>query len=75
MIIIKALEHPVLLIKIITETVDNDEKEQKGGLLGMIAAALEANLLGNMLAGKGVLRGDKGTIRPDEGEIRAAQYF
>ena len=51
------------------------KRNKRGGLLGMIAAALESNLLGNMLAGKGVLRGDKGTIRPDEGEIRAAQYF
>ena len=44
-------------------------KEQKGGLLGMILGTLAANLLENLLAGKGVVRSNDGVIRADEGAI------
>ena len=50
--IVKSLEEVHLLIKGVSETVDNEIKEQKGGLLGMLSAILGASLLGNMLAGR-----------------------
>ena len=36
-------------------TVENEEKEQKGGFLGMLAATLGTSLLWNFLAGRGVI--------------------
>ena len=33
------------------------KKEQKGEFLGILLGALGASLLGNMLAGKGIVRG------------------
>ena len=45
-------------MKGVSETVENEIQEQKGGFLGVLAATLSASLLsnviGNMLAGKGV---------------------
>ena len=61
--IIESLEEFGFLIKGVSETVENGVKEQKGRLLGMLTTALGASLLGNMLAGKGVIRAGKGTIR------------
>ena len=55
---IKSLKDSGLLIKGLTE-----DKQQKEGLLGMLAATLGASLLGNMLTGKGLLRAGKRTIR------------
>ena len=52
--IVKSLEDSGLLIKGVTETVQNEVKEQKGGFLSMLWSTLDANLLGSILAGKGV---------------------
>ena len=41
----------------------------------MLLGTLAASLLGNMLAGKGVIRGGDGVIRASERVIRAGQYF
>ena len=41
----------------------NESKEQKGGFLGMLLGTLGASLLGNMLAGKGVIRAGEGTAK------------
>ena len=41
----------------------------------MLLGALGASLLGNMLAGKGVIRAREGTTRTGEGTSRAGQYF
>ena len=40
------------MLKEVTKTIKNEAKEQKGGFFG----TLEANLLGNMLAGIGIVR-------------------
>ena len=45
----------------VTKTIENETKEQKGGFLGMLLATLGPSLLGNMLAGKGMLRADYGS--------------
>ena len=41
----------------------NESKEQKGGFLGMLLGTLGASLLGNMLAGKGVIRAGEETAK------------
>ena len=58
--IVKFLEDSGLLLKGITEIVQNEVKEQKGGILGMLLGTLGASLLGNLLKGKGVYRVVKG---------------
>ena len=55
--LIRSLEDAALLIKGVCEKVEQDVKEQqKGEFLAMLAASLGANLLGNMLAGRRVVR-------------------
>ena len=49
MIIIKSLEDADLLIKGISETIENEANEQKGGFLGMLLGTLGASLLWNLL--------------------------
>ena len=53
--IVKSLEGSGLLLKGVTETVQNEVKEQKGGFLSMLLGTLGASLLGNILAGKGAI--------------------
>ena len=47
--IIKSLEDSGLLLKGVTESVQNEIKEQKGGFLSMFLGTLGASLLGNLL--------------------------
>ena len=58
--IVKSLEDSSLLLKGVTETVQNEVKEQKGEFLSMLLGTLGANLLGNLLTGKGIYRAGKG---------------
>ena len=60
--IIQALEDSDILLKGVTKTIKNETKEQKGGFLSMLFSTLGANLLGNLLTGKGILRA--GSDRP-----------
>ena len=57
----------------VTETVQNEVKEQKGGFLSMLLGTLGASLLGNLLTGKGVNTAGKsqGINRAGEGIVRA----
>ena len=73
--IVKSLEDSGLLLKGVTETVQNEVKEQKGGFLSMLLGTLGASLLGNLLAGKGVhIAGkDKGIHRARDGIARAGE--
>ena len=66
--IVKSLEESGLLIKGISETIKNETKEQKGGILPIFLGTLATSILGNALTGKVV-------IRADEGVIRASQNF
>ena len=59
--IIQALENSNIL-KGVTKTIKNETKEQKGGFLSMLLGTLGATLLGNLLAGKEILRA--GSDRP-----------
>ena len=58
--IVKSLEDTDLLLKGVTETVQNEVKEQKGGFLSMLLGTLGASLLGNLLTGKGIHGTGKG---------------
>ena len=71
--IVKSLEDSGLLLKGVSETVQNEAKEQKGGFLSMLLGTLGASLLGNILAGKGINRAREGAIakRQGRGVIRA----
>ena len=51
-----------------SETVENEAKEQKGGYLEMLLSTLGPSILGNLLTGKS-------TIRAGEDTIRAGQEF
>ena len=61
--ILKSLEDSDLLFKGVSETIQNEAKEQKGGFLSMLLGTLGASLLGNILAGKGINRAGEGVIR------------
>ena len=65
--IVKSLEDSGLSLKGVTEAVENEVKEQKGGFLSMLLDTLGASLLGNLLTGKGVNEKDKGILRAGEG--------
>ena len=64
---VKSLEDSGISLDGITETVKNGVKEQKGGFLNILLGTLGASLLGNMLAGRGVIRAGEGTIRAGYG--------
>ena len=52
--IVKSLEDSGLLLKAVTETVQNEVKEQKGGFISMLLGTLGSGLLGNILTGRGI---------------------
>ena len=53
--IVRSLEDSGLLLKVVSKTIQNEAKEQKGGFLSMLLGKLGANLLGNILASKGIV--------------------
>ena len=66
--IVKSLEDSGVLLKVVSETIQNEAKEQRGRFLSMLLGTLGASLLGDTLFGKK----RKGTIRPGKGTIRAS---
>ena len=68
--IVKFLEESGLLIKCVTEANKNEAKEQKDGFFGILLGTL-----GNMLAGKGVIRGGNGVTGAAEGVLKVGQDF
>ena len=74
--IAQSFENSSLLLKEVSETIQNEAKEQRGGLLSMLLGTLGASLLGDVLSkglsGKGVIRAGKGVIRTGEGTFRVA---
>ena len=58
------------MLKGVSEIVQNEAREQKGGFLSMLLGTLSASLLGNILAGKGINRAGKGVIRAGYGNKR-----
>ena len=64
--IVKSLEESELLIKWISETIKNQEKEQKVELLPIILRILASSLWVSALTGRGVERAYEGVIRADQ---------
>ena len=69
--IVKSLEDSGLLVKGVTETVQNEVKEQKEGFLSMLLGTSGGSLLGNLLTGttaietgqgQGIYRAGKGKM-------------
>ena len=73
--VVKSLEDSGLLLKGVTEPVQNEVKEQKVGFLSILLGTLGASLLGNLLTGKGIHRAGKGKEihRAGEGIVRAGE--
>ena len=73
--IVKSLEDSGVLLKGVSETIQHEAKEQRGGFLSMLLGTLGASLLGDVLSkglsGRGVIRAGEGTIRAGEGTIKA----
>ena len=63
----QALDSSGILLKGVTEAIENETKEEKGGFLSMSLGTLGASLLGNLLTGKGTVRTGEGTVRAGEG--------
>ena len=57
--IVKSLEDSVLLLKGVTESVQNEINKPKGGFLSILLGTLGASLLGNLLTGKGAFHASK----------------
>ena len=72
--IVKSLENSGVLLKGVSETIQHEAKEQRGGFIGMLLGTLGASLLGDVLSkglsGKGVIRAGDGTIRAGYGSER-----
>ena len=54
--IVKTLEDFGLMLKGVSEIIQNEAKEQNGGFIGMLLGTLGASLLGNMFTGKVIIR-------------------
>ena len=54
--IVQGLEDFNILLKGVTKTIKNKTKKQKGGFLSVLLVLLGASLLGNLLAGKRILK-------------------
>ena len=72
---VKFLEDSGLLLKGITESVQSEVKEQKGGFFSMSLGTLGASLLENLLTGRGIHRAGKGKgiHRAGEEIVRAGE--
>ena len=69
--IVKSLEDSGVILKGVSETIQHEAKEQRGGFLSMLLGTLGASLLGDILSkglsGKGIIRAGEGTIRAGYG--------
>ena len=69
--IVKSLENSGVVLKGVSETIQHEAKEQRGGFLSMLLGTLGASLFGDILSkglsGKGVIRAGEGTIRAGYG--------
>ena len=74
--IVKSLEDSGVLLKGVSETIQNEAKEQRRGFISMLLGTLGASLLGDILpkglSAKGVIRAGKGTIRAVYGSKKSS---
>ena len=77
--IVKSLEDSNVLFKGVSETIQHEAKEQRGGFLSMLLGTLGASLLGDILSkglsGKGVIRAGEGTVRAGYGSKEPSLKF
>ena len=77
--IVKSLEDSGVLLKGVSETIQNEAKEQTGRFLSMLLGTLGASLLGDLLSkgllGKGVIRAGEGAIRAGYGSKKSLKNF
>ena len=77
--IVKSLEDSGVLLKGVSETIQHDAKQQRGGFLSMLLGTLGVSLLGDVLSkglsGSSVIRAGEGTIRAGFGSKRASLNF
>ena len=66
--IVKSLKDSGLSLTRVSETVQNEAKEEKGGFLSILLVTLGANLLGNILTGKGAIEMNQGRVINRAGE-------
>ena len=73
---VKSLEDSGVLLKVVSEAIQNEAKEQRGGFLSMLLGTLSTSLFGdvlsNGLSGKGVIRAGEGTIRAGYGPKKSS---
>ena len=69
--IAKSLEDSGLLLKTVSDTIQNEAKEQNVGFLSMLLGSFGASLLGSILAGKRIDRAGEGIIRGGYGSKRS----
>ena len=73
---VKSLKDSGVLLKGVSETIQHEAKEQRGGFLSMLLGTLGSSLLGDVLSkglsGRGVIRAGEGTIRAGYGPKRAS---
>ena len=65
--IFKSYEKSGILLNEVSETIQKDAKEQKGGFVSMLLGTLGASLLGDILAGKGMNRAGEEILRAGYG--------
>ena len=74
--IVKSLEDSGVLLKGVSETIQNEAKQKRGELLSMLLGTLGASLLGDLLTKnlsvKGVIRAVEGVIRAGYGSKRSS---
>ena len=74
--IVKSLENSGVLLKGVSERIQNEAKEERGGFLSMLLGTLGASLFGDILSkglsGKGIIRAGEGTVRAGYGFKRSS---
>ena len=74
--IVKSLKNSGLLLKGVSEKIQHEAKEQRGGFLSMFLGTLGTSLLGDVLSkslsGRGVIRAGEGTITPGYGSKKSS---
>ena len=73
--IVKSLEESGLLIKVVSETIKNEAKEQKEGFLSMLLGTLDASLVGNLLRGRDTIRPDKARLEQVKVQLAQGRIF
>ena len=64
---VESLEDSRLLPEGVSKIIQNEAKEQRGGFLSILLSILDASLLGNILADKGINRAGGGILRDSYG--------